>query len=365
MTLNPILEKKMSTVVTAMRFPLIILVVFSHSLGFETPAITADLTAENGYHFFSEMISHNFAKIAVCWFFVFSGYFFFKSLKQGDFSFRWLWGRWEKRIWSLVLPYLMWNLILVAVTLIKTWSFCKVGLGDDGGIEYIRESGPLFWFWTGPVNFPLWYMRDLICMSLVAPLIYWVFSRFKYPGLVALILIYASPLNPSLPGFSMRAIAFFGIGAWMGIWKVNLLEVCRKARKACWVLAPALLVLSTCFNASSYHEWFLRLFYPFGMIFMMNLIDRICSSAKAESWLVKMSETVFFIYVTHEIFILGWTKGAWLRLLGDSVLAQSLRYVLVPVTVLGVCIGLYYLIRKIAPRTLGVLLGGRIKKANA
>ena len=59
-TNNPSLDKQQSNLIKAMRFPLIVMVVFAHSLGFQTYKIDLSLDGWNIYHFFSEMISYNY-----------------------------------------------------------------------------------------------------------------------------------------------------------------------------------------------------------------------------------------------------------------------------------------------------------------
>ena len=202
--MNNTLDSRQFTLIKAMRFPLIVLVVFAHSLGFVNVEITNELSGWNAYHFFSEMVSHNFARIAVCWFYAFSGYLLFRNLKDGEFSFSWVLGKWKKRVNSLLIPYLIWNLLVIVATIIKSWIFVKLGLGEDEGMAYVRQLNVVNWFWSGPANFPLYFMRDLMLMSILAPLWYFVVKRFKWLSLALLFAAYASPLNPSLP--AMRAI---------------------------------------------------------------------------------------------------------------------------------------------------------------
>lgn len=354
------LESRQSALINAMRFPLIVLVVLAHSLSFGNVDVFSGNAGWNAYHFTSELLSHNLARLAVCWFYAISGYFFFYNLKDGNFNFKWVTGKWKKRVSGLLVPYLIWNLLLVLITFLKEWIFTKAGLGNNGEWEFLQQSGPIYWLWKGPANFPLYFMRDLMIMSLVAPLWYLFVKWAKWPSLALLILVYVSPLNPSLP--AMRAIFFFGLGAWMGIWKINMLQICRKFRLSSAILALLLVVIATVFNSSKYHEWLLRAFYPFGMMTFMNICDRMASNEKRFNKLISLSGTVFFIYAAHEIFILGWTKGLCLRIFGDGLAGSWISYFLVPVIVLAVCLLLYNIINRIMPRTLAFACGGRAKK---
>lgn len=359
MNTNHTIDKRLSDTIKAMRFPLIVLVVFAHSLGFESVEIQPSLDKWNVYHFFSEMISHNFCKIAVCWFFVFSGYLFFYNM-GGEFSWKTIADKWKKRCSSLLRPYVIWNLLVVVAIVVKSFVFNMVGLGPDEGMEWVKKMNVLDWLWNWPANFPLWYMRDLVLLTLLAPVWFFIFKKFKWFGFALLICAYASPLNPGIP--SMRGIFFFGLGAFLGIWQYNLLTICRKVRIPAAILAVVTLLVSSYWNASPYHEWLLRLFYPFGMMTFMNICDKLADKDGRRERMCKLAGAVFFIYGSHEIFILGWTKGLCLRAFGDSFLGTVASFFIVPVVVLLVCLALYKFFDRFTPRTLSFVCGGRANK---
>lgn len=340
-----------------MRFPLIVLVVYAHSLGFGNIDVTAYSTGWNVYHFFSEMISHNFTKLAVCWFYTISGYFFFYSLKEGCFSAKWVIGKWKKRIRSLLIPYLIWNILFVLLTLLKDWALTKAGLYVRGDARWLLDSGISYWFWGGPADFPLYFMRDLMILSLFAPLWYLFVRKCKWLSLALLVIMYVSPFCPSIP--TMRAMFFFPLGAWLGIWRINMLAICRSVKIPAALCTVILLPIATYYNSSDYHEWLLRALYPFAMISFMNICDKLASNEKRCEWLVSMSGTVFFIFAVHELFILGWTKGLFLRLIGNGLAASYVSYICVPIIVLTVCVLLYKLASRIMPKTLAFMCGGR------
>lgn len=348
------IDYRQSSLIKAMRFPLIVLVVFAHSLGFENVSIANDLSGWNVYHFFSEMISHNLARLAVCWFYVFSGYFFFRNLNDGEYSFKWVTGKWKKRIWSLLIPYIIWNLLMVGVTALISFVFLKIGIGSHNNIP---EFNPVFWFWSGPANFPLYFMRDLMLLSIAAPVWYQIARKLKWANLALLIAFYLSPIEPDIP--TMRGIFFFGAGAWLGIWRYNMLEIARKIKWPAAVIAALTLLVCTYFNSSEYHQWMLRAFYPFGMLTFMNICDKLIDKESRCTRLCNLASAVFFIYAAHEIQILGWTKGIFLRIFGDGLAGAWIGYLGVPVAVLAVCLILYWIINRIMPKTLSFISGSR------
>ena len=348
------------TRIKAMRFPLIVLVVTAHALGFSTPELSLSGDGWNIFHFVTEGISHNFCRIAVCSFFILSGFFFFYGKEDTvRYDLPWFRGKWERRIRTVLIPFLAWNLILLLATWGKISLFSALGFAAEPDERALLAQGPLHWFFLGPANFPLWYMRDLVILSLLAPLLPPLFRLLGKFTPVVLVLLYLSPWNPGIP--SMRAIFYFCIGAWLGMRRTDLLACCRSVRIPCYIAAALLLPAVTFFTGKPVHEWCLRVFYPFGIISFANLADSLFSNRKGlQDKMTVLSESVFFIYAAHEIFILGWTKGLLFRLLGDGLGAAWLSYFLVPPIVLGVCLILYRILKKIAPKPLAFICGGRI-----
>ncbi|MBR3064635.1 MAG: acyltransferase [Bacteroidales bacterium] len=348
-----------STLIKAMRLPLIVLVLYAHSVGDFFGSIQCSLDGWNVYHFFSEMISHNLCKIAVCWFFIFSGYFFFYHLPAGSFSGRWYAGKLKKRVRSLLIPYLFWNLFLVAAIAAKTTLFSKLGIPQNNieGEMWTVRQGPLYWLVTGPADFPLWFMRDLMVMSVLIPLLWLLFKHLPQSGSIALlVLLYFIPFNA--PFVSWRAYFFFSFGAFLGMNSIHMLPFCQKVKKPAAILAVLSLVTASYWNDAVFHEWLLRVFYPFGMITFMNCCDWMIKKECRKERLTRLASPVFFIYAVHEIYLLGWAKGACVRLFGEGLLGTWIKFLLVPVLVLGICLILYWIINRLLPRPLAFVCGG-------
>lgn len=338
------------------RFPLICLVALIHSLGFSLePVRLTDFSTENAYNFVTQMLSHNYAQIAVCLFFFYSGYLIFKGFES--FSWKWCIGKWKKRIHSLLIPFILWNLIAVFAVVIKNYMFGIFGSFDLEEMGIFSWNNILNWFRT-PADFPLWYIEDLMLMVLIIPVIWFLIEKLGKFFPLLLLLVYLSPIDPG--HISMKAI-FFPIGAYCSITKTDVYRICRIIRIPCHILAIATLLIATFNNSTDYHELLLRVFFPFGMISFLNLLDT--ATAKRVKYgpkLEVLAGSSFFIYAVHEIYILGWTKGICLRVFGESIPAMYVRYFLVPIIVVTVCLFLYQLLRRFTPKTLSVLCGGRI-----
>jgi len=350
------MTNELSNVIKAARFPLICLVVLEHSpLTTLYPVRWNDFSSFNIYNFITQGLSFNYARIAVCCFFFFAGLLYFRGL--GSFSWQWCFRKWKNRVHTLLVPFVCWNLLMVAAIAVKNLTLGVFGHYNPNEMEIVSWSHILDWFRI-PVDFPLWFIEDLIFMVLISPILYFIIKYLKVMALVILLLIYASPWCPVY--ISMKSIFFFSLGAWCSLSDFDVLHFCRKFRIPGNIFAAGTLLLAIFTNDLPCHEWTQRLFFPFGIISFLNVIDTIIEGrASVQSALNKLSASVFFIYAAHEIYILGWTKGFCLRIFGESMPAMYLRYFLVPIIVIVVCYWFFLVLQRSMPRTMSILCGGR------
>lgn len=349
---------RQSELIKTMRFPLIVLVLYQHSVRYYTAPMRWSLDSANVYHFLTEMFSHFFCAIAVCWFFFFSGFLYFYHLEEGQFGKKWILGKWNRRIHSIFLPYLVWNLFNVLMILLVTFVFNRVGITITSGQMEGVERGPLFWFITGPIDFPLWYLRDLIVMSIIAPIFYYPVKKYPWLTLAVLLVLYVFSFK--IKFFLFPTFSLFGMGAWMSIRKDNLIDFCQKVKFPAAVMAFILLITATAMYAvDEYDRFFRLLFYPFGMVTFLNICNKLYDHLRYRNLMLRLAEPVFFIYAAHEIYILGWTKGLFLRVFGETLSAKWISYLFVPVVTLAICLALFYLIKRLMPKALSFACGWR------
>lgn len=113
-----------SQVIRTLRFPLVCLVVIIHSFSFIKgwQIEQLDMTSLNGtdvYSLFCISLSMTLAHIAVPTFFVISGYLFFQGF--GIWDWRLYRSKINKRIYTLLIPYLVWNSLYIAKVLGLKW----------------------------------------------------------------------------------------------------------------------------------------------------------------------------------------------------------------------------------------------------
>ena len=353
------LNTRQEELIKTMRFPLIILVLFEHSVRVYNAPMQWALDGANTFHFITEMISHFFCPISVCWFFFFSGYLFYHNLEEGQFGMQWALRKWNRRVHSIVIPHLFWNLLNVLLVLLVTSLFHLAGIVPTSNDPMAAvQQGPLFWFITGPIDYPLWYLRDLIVMSFLAPAFYYPTKKWPWATLAVLLILYMSSWKIGF--FLLPTFSLFGIGAWMSIRKDNLIEFCRKVRYPAAILSVPLLLVATAFyNNQDFDKFFRLLYFPFGMVTFLNVCNSLFDNDRWRNLMLKLTETVFFIYVAHEIYILGWTKGLFTRVFGETLTGKWIAYLFVPVVCLAACLVLFYLLKRLMPKVLSFACGWR------
>ena len=168
-------------------------------------------------------------------FFLISGFLFFKG---GHFCLRGYVDKLKKRFFTLLIPFILWNLLYLLPYLFKGWELIENEAGEILPIvPWFQDcEGSLFktvYNWTyglfinfngasAPIDVPFWYLRDLMCMIVISPLVYYFVKYSKLIGLVLCCLVwvllgqyriipYAFPI-PLRP-----AVLFFLIGAYFSI----------------------------------------------------------------------------------------------------------------------------------------------------
>lgn len=221
----------LSRTLSSIRFPMIIGIIVIHSYvnglaGFDDTVGQHSWVAAVGYLF-----SNVFARICVPLFFVISGLLFFYNVKR--YSKDVYFSKLKSRAKSLLVPYILWNLIgfgLIMLYRSPLLSRFFPGLSAaDIDLKYIMDC---FWchgevnhsFFEGggmPVDYPLWFIRNLMILVVLTPVVYFVLSRIPIIYMSALTICWIAGWWPTINGLSITGIYFFSIGAFLGMRKID------------------------------------------------------------------------------------------------------------------------------------------------
>lgn len=139
----------------------------------------------------------------------------------------------NRRLVSLIIPYLSWNIIFIVITFFVNTKFEIYNYG-------MRDFLLLFWDAKEgtPICYPMWFIRDLFIVCIISPIVFFINKRIPLFNILFLIL-------PSLISFSLiNAFCLFSLGAYFSINKrdVNI------DKHICLIIIVGYLLLTFTFN---------------------------------------------------------------------------------------------------------------------
>ena len=326
-----------------LRLPMIVLVTFAHSYG-EVAEGFSLLTSEwDTYEFLKLLVSQTLVKVAVPVFFIMSGYLFFANVETWNSqAYR---AKMLRRLKTLLLPYLIWNLLMAIKLKTFSWSifwvfWCPAGIQTDWfGHEQLM---------TAPANMPLWFLRDLMVISLLTPIIYLGLRKLGYWLLAILTILYLSGICAFIPGLSAYAIYFFTFGAFFSIRRMDLLENLRRFEWPTYILSIAFAIAMMLTYNTPVFSSLMLCFRLVGAVAVFCLASRILSSTTMRLP-SSVCDSTYFIYLAHYVFFFSFIDTAFFTILGTSTTTLSIHYLLAPllkVFILTIIYIIYHFFKK-------------------
>jgi surface polysaccharide O-acyltransferase-like enzyme len=291
-------------------------------------------------------------------FFLISGYLFVAS--DSGFSWQAFTVKCCRRWRTWVIPYLLWNTLFLLFYGLVGLLFPSV-LGDTPPLQEMTLTDVLKSYWcirgegfnSGPIDGPLWFLRDLMVIALFTPL-YVAFLRWHKATVLIPILL---GFLPHQLGFESE-IAFFMIGIWLNVWMPSLSELLRKP---IWQPLPYYLVGSVLVTVPGLvPEWSIA-----AMTFVRNLsgmlvVARICYRVTLRhperDWRA-MAEPVFFVFAFHSMVARPLTKlsASWLLSHDAGSLAFLATHFVNAIVTIVITLLIYSLLRRVMPTVCGWL----------
>lgn len=376
---NSRLDSIDSKAIEWLRFPLACLIVLWHSqlVGAEYKPVVAS----NGFAFILKiLLSGGICRIAVPAFFLISGYLFFLNLEQWDTA-TWL-GKIKRRFHTLFIPYIIWNILGIVYLCISPY-LGAVTDRPDSLLSIFQERGWIRMFWDSnrvmeqwsrpavnilgitmhngmPANTPLWFVRDLIVIHLLSPVLYAVLKNTKQFGIGLLAVLFVLNIWLPMEGFSITGVCFYAIGAYLSIYSKGLVSSFRKLKNASYIGSIALLILLVItFGRHGSAQYIQRLFQLTGVIAAFNLADRFIR--KENPICTRFADSSFFIYAAHA-FIISIVAFLLRKMMpGTSQVMLAVKYLLSAACTVTICECIYQALKKYCPDFLSFICGNRRK----
>ncbi|PHV49411.1 hypothetical protein CSQ91_18580 [Janthinobacterium sp. BJB301] len=337
-----------------LRFPLIVGVVFIHAYTLATNPSAAGASHIN--EFVQTLISQELARCAVPLFFLMSGYLFFSGAEWSTDQYK---NKIQSRVRTLLIPFLFWNVLVLllfaaAQSYPKTESFFsgKMTLISDYGIfDYINA---IFGINRFPASYQFWFIRDLMILVLLAPLISQLLKKIPAISLTTLLTVWFVNFG----GNASESAFFFILGAYFGIKRQSLFLLDKKAK---WIfpLYIVIVVTNSAFPDTHVYRYFHKIGIMFGIPAFIYLTKEIAKMTALKNALVVLGSASFFVFAAHEPLLTVIRKIAY-KILQPQHAEKILAIYFMSVTAtVAICICLFFLLKVVFPKFTKLIAGGR------
>lgn len=356
----------LSKTITYLRFPLIIAVVFIHTQLGDTIINGMSVAGENNFlihNLLFHIITNELARIAVPLFFFMSGFLFF--YKTDTFNLDSYIKKLKKRFRSLLIPYIFWNIVVVLLFFLSQLFLSSLLSGKN---KLIVDYSIIDWLnilWDkgdgSPICYQFWFIRDLIVVVLLSPLVYYFIKYIKIYGVILLGMLWTFGLWFDVVGFSITSFFFFSFGAWFSINKRDFTIDFNKYRSSSTIIYLILLIVNTIIWYNNIEN--LGFVHNIGIL--VGIVTVISWTAFGlEKNKIKPSTLLagssFFVYAYHGMPIALLIK-VYMKLTAPfiSEFTMIAGYLIIPFIIVSIGVGVYAILHKHLPRFTAFITGGR------
>ncbi|WP_321424539.1 acyltransferase family protein [uncultured Bacteroides sp.] len=285
-----------------------IMIVFRHSIGLGVYSL-------HGTLYWIEKSLSEVTDLIVPIFFMISGYLFYQNFDYGKLKSKWI-GRFK----SVVIPYLIWNIVgfvfiysIFSIPFVSAHSSSKIP--SYTSLSFIADV----WY-NNMYNGPTWFLKNLIYYIYIIPFLYPIFKNKS--GYILLIVCMLSG------NILVQYAGIYMFGAYMGIHCRDLIQKRYSELLHC---LSALYLLSTIIGG-------LFCQIPFDYLLVLRLTQAICILIIADCFAIESEPkwwmTIsFFIYFTHDI-ILEPIEKIFFIALGDTTAGAIIDLIFAPLLTL-------------------------------
>lgn len=342
----------LSEAITWLRFPLIFLIVLLHCYS------TVWLSGDHGMYF---KVLYPFSlwlgETGVPGFFFLSGFLFFLSKKQYQQKL-------ETRFNTLLIPYLLWNALFLGLYIIAfitgyPQDINGKSIADYTYIDYMRAFWDRGSYDEGnfvPILCPFWYIRNLLIMSILSPLFFYIIKYIR--ELFLLVVAFWWLLTPH-NAFISQTILFFSLGAYFSILNMNPLDFFIRYSKwfimLCCIFAIADVMTHT-INVTPINLQIHRLALIFNIPALFLLADYCCQKGFTARLL---PNAAFIVFSVHYPIVVIIRKICAVKLGYASDLIHIPLYFICVIIATTISILIYICLDRFCPKIKNILSGNR------
>ena len=295
---------------------------------------------------------------AVPLFYTISGFLFFKGCNSiSDCQ-----PKIKKRIRTLLVPYVIWNLLFVAWYLVLAYTPGVTGYVNSDMLSQIQWRHPIdtfYFLFIKPAGFHLWFLRDLLLFVFISPIIYYLIIHTKWISLFIVFL-----LTGWITRFWMTFFVFGGIIAnhfslekVKGVLNVALFYICLVFYIMLAILKSVDLKLVELEWLRNYFSHITALLGVITIWKGYDLVYKYKSFFNREILKVCCGFT-FFIYLFHEPAF-NIIKKVGLRIFGCNEISLGALYLINPLIMVAIAILIGLFFKRYLFKIYSISVGGR------
>lgn len=338
-------EKQFRNKITIYSFIAMIVVIYIHAYNLPVYHIAEDSVGFARLVFYVESVAGSLWTAAVPMFFMISGFLMFRN-----FTWDKLWNKYQTRLHTVLIPYLLWNTIYYLYYILMTRVPFIQRMMNGNEIVDISLKEWISRLWTNEY-FVFWFLKELIILIILTPVIYFFLRNYgKWPvGFVMLIL--SVSIGSHVPYWPFNIC--YLLGAYIGInhksaplVKKRILTIIGCGGVIAWIVLNILRVLNLC-------TWQLPIWMVLCCLWFAG--DCVDCYEKQTKWWMSIS---FFIYCMHDMILEAYEK-IFLKVFGTGAVFALLDYLLMPLVTVITLIALAMFMRKYMSPVWKILTGNR------
>jgi surface polysaccharide O-acyltransferase-like enzyme len=335
-------------------FLLSILVFFIHS--YFAPEIASDKAISVINHKVAYFFSCSISRFAVPMFFMLSGISFFKNYTNEKYF-----AKMKSRLFTLVIPYLLWNTIWMLWQIFTSYSFlAKFSTGEPYALTLTGILKGIFFY---DCNMPFWFIFDLIVFSFAAPLVFLIVKN-KYVGITAIVCFSIVSLFgihlPVAVFYYPMAFVFYLMGALIGYHYFDFAS--QKSSKpmqlASAIFLGGYILVQNIVPREMHIDHYLMqtIVYAFAAISLWNVLDFFIERVKPRA-IYRRSFAVYAMHLNVAVIILKiisfcMPQHEWLEIP---------KFIIMVIATLVIINFVCAFLERFAPKVYAILMGNRQK----
>lgn len=331
-------------------FWMIVMVVYIHSYYLEAESMALPN--------FVQRLGGSITSVAVPLFYAISGFLFFNGIQQVEQC----WPKIKKRVSTLLVPYVIWNIIFVLWYVVLAYTPGVSAFVNSDMLSDLSLSHPIDTFnylFIKPAGFQMWFLRDLILFVICSPLLYLL---IKYTKWFAFIIVLCAT------GWMTRFwMTSFVLGGTLAICYNNGLDMFRNKRKqvfmACLVLYFTHCVLNAFGLLSADNEiadhYIGQVFMVVPMVAIWGGYDfTIKESYKPSKHFALILNFTFFLFLFHEP-VFNIIKKLGVKAIGNGDIQLVILYLVNPGIMIAIAVAVGIVLKRVFPKIYSISVGGR------